>query len=581
MASGPILFTDEPHEGKASLDFPNYVKTLSELILNSKPPYTIGIFGGWGTGKTTLMKKVEKRLINDKCRCIEFNAWRFSSEKKHATYPLMLSIISKLLSEKELKDEVTKKNALKNVVGRVVRGLKGEIGFGIPGIVNASVLINPQEMKKTPSREELTVQELRDLSKPILLDGFDLIQNLLGRISSSPKNPELKLVIFVDDLDRCTPEKAAEIFESIKLFFDISGIVFVLGLSHEIVEAAINVKYKDFEALFSGKDYLKKIIQIPFQLPIWNDEDSKDYLRDILKNYQDYFYKQFFEKNIEMIVQGVEHNPREIKRMLNNFILSSEIYKRKDENSLKKLLAIQILSFRWREIYQKFLLEPQTFYTIIKKLGDKEPIAIDGSIKYNLNDFGVEFEKEILKDLNLVKFLKGEGRIIPTITERELPSFRRATVIEPELETKKTLEPIDKEPEVEMTPHIKKAKPARTHEIHKSGGLPNGGQIQEKLAETIEVMPDEYGIIQFRYLSLKQNCSDFRIHIKLDGNELDVTDWLGYPSREPFLELDSDVITITNVTSGPHKLTLQPEGRIGGCNKGFVEAWEGKLELYQ
>ena len=582
MTIGPILFTDEPQEAKASLDFPNYVKALSELILNSKPPYTIGIFGGWGTGKTTLMKKMQKRLVNDKCRCIEFNAWRYSSEKKHATYPLMLSIISRLLLDKQLEERVTRAGKLKNKIGRVMRGLKGEIEFGIPGIANTSILIDPQEMKKAASSEELTVQQLREFSKPILSEGFDLIQNLLGKISPAPNNSNLKLVIFVDDLDRCTPEKAAEIFESIKLFFDIDGVVFVLGLSHEIVEAAINAKYKDFNDLFNGKEYLKKIIQIPFQLPTWNHEDSKNYLIDILKNYEDYFYKGFFERNAEMIIQGIEHNPREIKRMLNSFILSSEIYKRKDDNSLKKLLAMQILSFRWRDIYQKFLLEPLVFYTIIRKLNDNEQISIDGTVKYRLNEFGIQLEKEIMNDANLVRFLQKEGKILLNITEKELPSFRRATIIEPDLEFKKTVvESTPDEPEIEMIPHFKKTEPSKMYHIKKSGGLPNEGQIQDRLAETVEVTPDKDGIIQFRYLSAKQNCSDFRIHVILDDVELNTTDWLGYPEREPHLDLDSKIITITNVSPGLHKLTLQPEGRIGGCNQGYVAGWEGKIELYQ
>ena len=45
------------------------------------------------------------------------------------------------------------------------------------------------------------------------------------------------LIVFIDDLDRCSPDKALEIFESLKIFFHIEGIVFVLGLSKEIVEA--------------------------------------------------------------------------------------------------------------------------------------------------------------------------------------------------------------------------------------------------------------------------------------------------------------------------------------------------------
>jgi predicted KAP-like P-loop ATPase len=73
------IITDEPSSEDA-LDFENYSLKLAEIIKNSTPRFSIGIFGGWDTGKTTLMLMTKKILDNDKDKKIVtvwFDAWRY------------------------------------------------------------------------------------------------------------------------------------------------------------------------------------------------------------------------------------------------------------------------------------------------------------------------------------------------------------------------------------------------------------------------------------------------------------------------------------------------------------------------
>ena len=53
------------------------------------------------------------------------------------------------------------------------------------------------------------------------------------------EDKEARLIVFVDDLDRCLPEKAVEVLEAIKLFLEVKGVVFVLGMDQEIVRRGI------------------------------------------------------------------------------------------------------------------------------------------------------------------------------------------------------------------------------------------------------------------------------------------------------------------------------------------------------
>jgi hypothetical protein len=85
-----------------------------------------------------------------------------------------------------------------------------------------------------------------------------------------------KLVIFIDDLDRCEPPKSADIVEAVNLFLDAEGCVFVIGMDSESVAMSIEVKYKElFERMKAentgvvslGRLFLDKIVQIPFSVP--------------------------------------------------------------------------------------------------------------------------------------------------------------------------------------------------------------------------------------------------------------------------------------------------------------------------
>ncbi len=76
------------------------------------------------------------------------------------------------------------------------------------------------------------------------------------------------LVIFVDDLDRCLPEKTVQVLEAIKLFLDKHGCIFVLGADLNVVRSAVESHYQNAKITGEGaSDYLEKIIRLRFELP--------------------------------------------------------------------------------------------------------------------------------------------------------------------------------------------------------------------------------------------------------------------------------------------------------------------------
>lgn len=83
------IITDEPTFEDA-LDFRNYSRRLAEIITNSTPRFSIGIFGGWGTGKTSLMSMTRQILDgHDKIVTVWFDAWRYEREEYLAVIPFL------------------------------------------------------------------------------------------------------------------------------------------------------------------------------------------------------------------------------------------------------------------------------------------------------------------------------------------------------------------------------------------------------------------------------------------------------------------------------------------------------------
>jgi KAP family P-loop domain len=429
------LFIDEPQIGKLVLDFENYVNTICGFILNSPPKFTVGIFGNWGTGKTTLLRNIKANLEDKSCSCVEFDAWEYEQEPAHISVPLILSILITIYSQnRERIDMLQKKQGknqdLKQRLNQVISGLTLKMTFGVPNIASVDVGYDFSKFSDRRSFNFLNfnnqLQKFR-VEQTKLHEGIDLIKELINDdenqiVKGSGQDGQLKLVVFIDDLDRCIPEKATQIFEAIKLFFDIPGIVFVLALSNKIIERAIEIKYKYLEGEFRGYDYLKKIIQLPVTIPIWQPKDILEFLSSLLRDYTDEDFKQIFQSNLELIKEGIESNPREVKRFLNLFILSyqilyDELFRNADKAvNAKRLLALQAVRLRWDWFYDTIFAD-KSFLKLIK-----DNLVTEANTEKDKPDI----VQRVLREKALVDFLRGKGKVIFDIEESEWPRYRRA-----------------------------------------------------------------------------------------------------------------------------------------------------------
>lgn len=222
-------------------------QAFATIISQSEPRFTIGIFGGWGTGKTTLMEAIKAALPRSTLVIADFSAWRFEREPQ-LLVPLLDTIRAALVHWSEQSDARTRKKvrSISISIGHVIRalatGLSGEVG--LPGAAKVSYDVGKALDALSNPRKPENVQSL-------YVAAFQELKIAFGKLSTTGIT---HVVVFVDDLDRCLPANALDLLESIKLFFDLPGFVFVAGLDEDVVERAISTKFHDGDRKLASQE---------------------------------------------------------------------------------------------------------------------------------------------------------------------------------------------------------------------------------------------------------------------------------------------------------------------------------------
>jgi len=328
MPNYPKIYSDNPLSDAKEFDFEAYAKTLTDIILHkeNETPITIGIHGEWGSGKTTLMKTIKKKLENSsedkntrKCKCMWFNAWKYADEESILT-ALINRILEQIVTDEKGFDPVEKIKELKEKY----KDIKS-FNFSILGSGGGIELKN----KEHPYYDEFQ-KTLNDILEEYIIGE----SNEDGVIDDK----EGVLVIFIDDLDRCPPKNVLKVIETIKLFMDQKGCIFVLGTDMKIVSNIVDKAYEETEG-FDGKQFMEKVIQLPFNLPPIRDVDVEKFIKSL-------GLKGMIKEYIEIISKGIKSNPRRIKRFLNLFELQVSLAKNKGILGKDKELDEELLA-KW------------------------------------------------------------------------------------------------------------------------------------------------------------------------------------------------------------------------------------------
>lgn len=419
---------------------------IREVVTDSRLlPVTIGVFGDWGGGKTSIMQMLKRDLDPEtqpdaalkakyeNVAVLYINGWLFEGYDD-AKSALLTSILAQLAEHKKfgpkLRDgaaallkrvnwmRVAKLGFTEVAMPAVAAYVTGGIS-AVPSLISTISGWLPSPKKGVESegddsgtgKEAKHRGELEKLIKDAPDTGPTDIRSFREDFAKMLKSSTItSLVVIIDDLDRCSPDRIIENLEAIKLFLNVEGTAFVIGADPRIVRHAIAVRYRDAvdaagadggdQAERLINDYLEKLIQVPYHLPRLSPAEIETYIallfcqRDLTdeqfkecvacceKGRGENRYRSFGYGDVKsalgseampaalqealtfsagaasLITEGLKGNPRQVKRFLNAFLLRKKLAGVAHLSGIRDdvLIKLMLLEYaevkRFRELYE-------------------------------------------------------------------------------------------------------------------------------------------------------------------------------------------------------------------------------------
>lgn len=385
------------------LNFTYLVDMVVNLSTNRElSPSTIGLYGDWGSGKSSLMKLARKAIETKgkkdkneetKILCIDFNGWLFEGYDDAKT-SLCGTILDALADEKrfgkevaEYAKELLKKVDFKKIIGKGVKyGLDFLLTGGIGTLTDLTLSSVLSSVKNTAG--EVEAKQIEELIGKLKKEDNkrEEVKKFRSEFKKLLEMSKLDhVVVFIDELDRCQPDTILEVFEAMRLFLFVEGTSFVIGADERLIQYAIKSKYKEVPGnnLDIGKEYLEKVIQYPISIPQLNLAEVNLYLFCLLSEKTITDMKKFNslieiisslhpdqeltldfieEKDASLVeacrydmslsrqissvlAPSINGNPRQCKRFLNMLYMRMELAKARhvslDKNILAKLMLAE------------------------------------------------------------------------------------------------------------------------------------------------------------------------------------------------------------------------------------------------
>lgn len=376
-------------------------EAMRNIILNTSGNIVISLDGGWGSGKTTFLRMWQGLLKESGVASIYIDAF-----KKDYTEDAFLVIAAAILEfadqhvpkEKyvEIKEilSLVAKNATKWGMEKLADGVFSHIGLTLKDVKN---------WFKKPQRN-------LDLRLKLLKEGENNIEEMRKILKNLPevicKNSSGKLVVIIDELDRCKPSFAIEVIEKIKHLFSVENIVFVLGVNRKQLEASIKHIYG---AEIDARTYLRKFVSLELKIP--SNRTPSLAVRDITGK----AYKNEIEVYADSLIKGKIFNCMDIGEMFGELqqlfnislrdteqiLLNSAIFYNKLEKSPEARasqttekphfphyeMTLFLSALKLKDLdYFESLIEGQISAEKFRKDFEKRIERIGGTLKISFND---------------------------------------------------------------------------------------------------------------------------------------------------------------------------------------------------
>jgi hypothetical protein len=299
------------HETKVDLlNNEAIARTIVRLINETvDSPVTIGVHGDWGAGKSSVLEMVEAAFSEgDDVLCLKFSGWQFQGFED-AKIALIEGVVNGLIEKRSLATKAAEevKRILKSIDwlkvakkggGLALTAFTGIPVLGLEEIFGSAVEFIKDTVTDKDSREAV-LKQLTDLKKEKA--GETVGRNVPTEIKEFRKAYKdliakagiKRLVVLIDDLDRCLPQTAIETLEAIRLFVLWDKTAFIVGADEGMIEVAVRDHFKNFPEIDVTpnarettqnytRSYLEKLLQVPFRIPALGETETGIYVTLLL-----------------------------------------------------------------------------------------------------------------------------------------------------------------------------------------------------------------------------------------------------------------------------------------------------------
>ena len=373
-----------------------FSKQLAEAIFKygGKDGLVIGLFGKWGTGKTSILNIVVNEINSlsedscDKPIIVKFSPWNYTDKDN------LISLFFRVLKNKL---DIDKDEEKRKKIGKALTDYSDALdALSLVPMVGSGLAILLKTIAKAQGAE---------FSKEVDLD---VTRNHLEEVLSENHQ---KIVVIIDDIDRLTNSQIRDIFQLVKQVGNFPNIIYVLSMDRNVVCRALEEVHN-----IDGSEYLEKIVQIPFEIPALMKPQIReiflaklnDTIKDIFDDitWNENYFNEVFNNCIEPYIKTL----RDVNRVINTFQFRYRLlYK---ETAFEDMLALTTIEVLDPQLYQwignnKDLLCSTSIHSLQSLYRDKKDyrikicnelerlcINVDEAIKFLTTLFPV-FENDI------------------------------------------------------------------------------------------------------------------------------------------------------------------------------------------
>ncbi|GCD43369.1 P-loop NTPase fold protein [Streptomyces paromomycinus] len=331
------LLNDEPVDSAATdlLGAGRAARQLTELLVASRAstPFTLAVDAGWGMGKSSLMQLVRAELANaPEVHTVWYNAW--TSSGADALEGLIKSVLMRF--DRRLLRRALHRVSEQRALLRALRALAALVA----GPLGAAGLVN--ELWSNLSVNSQARNEMRDAIR-------DLAQEWAETADYSPRR---MLVVFIDDLDRCSEETVLAVCEAVKVYLDVPGLAFVIGCDRSAMGPGGLLR----DLSPAGAAFMEKIFQTSYRIPVADGRGVQEYIEWCARTAG--IERLLDAPLVELLAERSARNPRRIKRLVNGFVLEATLNPMWADHPPEAVLRTLLIQYFYADFYRMMTSPP-------------------------------------------------------------------------------------------------------------------------------------------------------------------------------------------------------------------------------